>query len=445
MFNFSENVYCDVRIEREFKTKIIYNDGDLQQNNEEEYSCAFIRLYDGARWFYSSITDEEKIQDEIDRLTDLAGERVVTEDDPAIKNLHGNVYNNMRYEDCAVKNISNEYKDNYLKKYFSIFGMYKQVSSWTARYIDRYNIREFYSSKGARVKYDNNVTGISFKYILKEGEEVFTNSWQKLINPLGESEEYKEQLKESIEEGINFVKNAKPIEPGEYEAVLAPVVAGVFAHESFGHKSEADFMIGDENMKKEWEIGKKVASDILSIVDYGDVEGSGYTPVDDEGNATCKTYLIKEGVLAGRLHDSMTASILDEEATGNGRAVSFEFEPIPRMTNTYIEPGDKTVEELIAEVKDGIFIKDINHGSGMSTFTLAPAMSYRIRDGKLAEPLKIAVATGSVFETLNLIDGLSNEVEIMSFITGGCGKMEQFPLPVGFGGPYVRIKKLFVQ
>ena len=311
-------------------------------------------------------------------MTNLAKNRGNIQHDPAIKNLHGNVYNNMRYEDSAVKNISNEYKDSYLKEFFSILGEYKEISSWTARYLDRYNIKEFYSSKGSSVKYDNNVTGIAFKFVLKHGEEVFTHNWQKVIDPLGEREEHKKQLKASIEEGINFVKNAKQIEPGEYVAILSPVVAGVFAHESFGHKSEADFMIGDDNMKKEWQIGKKVASDILSIVDYGDIEGIGYTPVDDEGNRACKTYLIKEGVLAGRLHDSMTASILEEEPTGNGRAVSFEYEPIPRMTNTYIEPGDNTVDELIAEVKDGIFIKDINHGSGMSTFTLAPSMSYRI-------------------------------------------------------------------
>lgn len=445
MFNFHEDVYCDVRIEREFKTRIEYSDGELHQNSEEDYCCAFIRVYDGDRWYYSSITDEGKIQDEIDSLSNVAKKHSEIIENSVIKKLSATEYECLKYEHCSVKNISNQYKDKYLKEYFGIMDEYSQISSWTARYIDRYNIREFYSSKGSKVKYDNNVTGLSFKLTLKQGEEVFTHSWQKLVNPLGDITENRNLLKEAIEEGVNFVKYAETVEPGEYVAVLAPVVAGVFAHESFGHKSEADFMIGDETMKEEWQLGKQVGSSILSIVDYGDIEGAGYTPVDDEGNKSSKTYLIKDGILAGRLHDSTTAAILDEETTGNGRAVNFEFEPIPRMTNTYIEKGDKTVEELIGEVKEGIYIKDINHGSGMSTFTLAPSISYRIRDGKIAEPLKIAVATGSVFETLNLIDGLSDEVKILSFITGGCGKMEQYPLPVGFGGPYVRLKRLFVQ
>ncbi len=445
MFKFCDDLYSDVRIEREFKTRITYFNGELQQNSEDDYSCAFIRVFDGDRWHYSSITDESKIQEEIDKLSNIANKNSKIGENPIVKKLNINDYTNLQYEQESVKKISNEDKDDYLKGYFEVINNFKEISSWTARYIDRYNIREFYSSKGSSINYDNNVTGISFKFTLKHNEEVFTDSWQKLIKPLEESKDNKKLLSEAIDEGLYFVKYAKVVEPGDYVAVLAPVVAGVFAHESFGHKSEADFMIGDESMLEEWQLGKQVGSNILSIVDYGDIEGSGYTPYDDEGNKCNKTYLIKEGKLTGRLHDSITAAMLNETPTGNGRAVNFEFEPIPRMTNTYIEKGDKTFEELIGEVKDGIYIKDINHGSGMSTFTLAPSISYRIKDGKLAEPLKIAVATGTVFETLNLIDGLSNEVEILSFLTGGCGKMEQFPLPVGFGGPYVRVKKLFVQ
>ena len=96
----------------------------------------------------------------------------------------------------------------------------------------------------------------------------------------------------------------------------------MFAHESFGHKSESDFMLGDENMKKEWTLGKKVGADILSIYDSGEEEGSGYVPFDDEGTRTQKTYLIKNGVLTGRLHSAATAADLEEEVTGNARAIN---------------------------------------------------------------------------------------------------------------------------
>ena len=141
----------------------------------------------------------------------------------------------------------------------------------------------------------------------------------------------------------------------------------------------------------------------------------------------------------------MTAAVLDEEVTGNARAINCTFEPIVRMTNTYIEGGDCTFDELISPIQKGYYIKSINHGSGMSTFTIAPSVAYEIVDGKLGAPVQISVITGNVFETLGLIDGLSKDVEMLSFVTGGCGKMEQHPLPVGFGGPCVRVSCMKVQ
>lgn len=131
--------------------------------------------------------------------------------------------------------------------------------------------------------------------------------------------------------------------------------------------------------------------------------------------------------------------------TGNARAIDCTFEPIVRMTTTYIEGGDLDFDQLIAPIKKGYYIKTIRHGSGMSTFTIAPSLAYEIVDGKLGRPVQISVLTGSVFETLGLIDGLTRDVQLLSFVTGGCGKMEQMNLPVGFGGPYVRVSSMNVQ
>lgn len=168
-------------------------------------------------------------------------------------------------------------------------------------------------------------------------------------------------------------------------------------------------------------------------------------PYDDEGTKARKNYLIKNGVLAGRLHSAQTAAALDEGLTGNARAIDCTFEPIVRMTTTYIEGGDLDFDQLIAPIKKGYYIKTIRHGSGMSTFTIAPSLAYEIVDGKLGRPVQISVLTGSVFETLGLIDGLTRDVQLLSFVTGGCGKMEQMNLPVGFGGPYVRVSSMNVQ
>ena len=236
-----------------------------------------------------------------------------------------------------------------------------------------------------------------------------------------------------------------PVTPGKYTCILSPVTTGVFAHESFGHKSESDFMVGDETMKKEWVLGKKVGSNILNIVDTGSIEGAGYVPFDDEGTKCKKNYIIKDGILNGRLHSSSTATILDENLTGNARAMNFLYEPLVRMTTTFIDKGSDTKESLFANVKEGIYIDTIRHGSGMTTFTIAPARAYMIHNGKISEPVKISVISGNVMSTLNKIDGISDKVELFSFALGGCGKMEQYPLKVGIGGPYIRVNEINIQ
>ncbi len=243
----------------------------------------------------------------------------------------------------------------------------------------------------------------------------------------------------------NTLKTQSPSKRAVNPVILAPIATGVFAHESFGHKSEADFMLGDETMAKEWTIGKKVGSDILTIRETGVFEGSGYVPYDDEGTKATDTYLIKNGILSGRLHSATTAAALNEELTGNARAINCNYEPIVRMTSTFIEAGTSTVDELIAGIQHGYYVHSIKHGSGMSTFTIAPSIAYEIENGKLGKPVKIAVLTGNVFETLGLIDGVANDRELLSFVTGGCGKMEQYPLNVGLGGPHIRVSKMNIQ
>ena len=314
-----------------------------------------------------------------------------------------------------------------------------------ARYIDRNSLYKFYSSKGADITYDFQTTGEAYSMAFTHNNETLQEQLSHAKTDFAELGYTDKQLADFVAECENYIKNAKAIVPGSYPVVFAPQVTGVFAHESFGHKSESDFMLGDETMAKEWQIGKRVASPLLTIRESGVHPGSGYVPYDDEGTAATDTYLINKGVLSGRLHSATTAAALDEQLTGNARAINCDYEPIVRMTTTYVDNGDSTPEQLIADVGHGYYIKSYKHGSGMSTFTIAPSIAYEIVDGKIGDPVKIAVLTGNVFETLGLIDGVANDLTLLSFVTGGCGKLEQFPLNVGLGGPHIRISKMNVQ
>lgn len=444
MYKFNPKFYADVRIEDRFTTAIVYKNGALDSCRVRNEKRAFIRVYDGQIWLYASTSDTNKIQSELDNLYAQATPCDDIANHPIVKRYQVNVATEYKFENRNVRNVSVEDKKELCKRILphvkSQFLAMSQIG-----YQDRNSRYEFYSSKGADIKYDYQMCGILAVGVLAAPDD-FVQAVYQLAKPyFDEIKGFEADIEKKMADADNFVQNAKPCKKGKYPVILSPMAAGMFAHESFGHKSEADFMLGDEQMAKEWVLGKKVGSEILSIVDTGADFGSGYVPFDDEGTRCTKTYLIKDGILCGRLHSATTAAALDEELTGNARAIDCKFEPIVRMTNTYIEPGNSTFDELVAGIDEGYFIDTVSHGSGGSTFTIAPSIAYEIKNGKLGGPVKISVVTGDVFETLMKIDGLSDETVFEDGVFGGCGKMEQFPLHVLDGGPFVRVKEMNVQ
>lgn len=445
MFTFHKGLYTDVRIEDVFETRIQYARETLEESKVRQYKGAFIRVFDGKLWYYASTSDTGNIQAEIDRLSKLADPDKSIASHPIVRAFEVNKGDNIQFEENSVASVSREKKNQALKAFFPVVSGHETIKLWKGHYVDTRKVFRFFSSKGAQLKWDVQGVGISFSLNLAEGDKTFSERFSRAYTCFDHMEHVEGELAAFIEKCEDYLRNAQTITPGKYTVVLSPLTAGVFAHESFGHKSEADFMVGDETMKREWAIGTKVGSDILSIADSGSIAGSGYVPFDDEGTKSRTTYLIKDGLLTGRLHSASTAAQLEEGVTGNARALNFEYEPIVRMTTTYILPGKQSFEELVAGVEDGFYIETLNHGSGLSVFTLAPSLAYRIRNGKIAEPVKISVISGTVFETLSDIDGLSEQMKLYSFVLGGCGKMEQYPLPVSFGGPYVRVRNMNVQ
>ena len=442
MYDFPDKLYTDVRLEEVYETLVAYTYDTLDQARERRYRAAFVRVYDGDRWYHAATTDPGEVQSEISRLAGYASPNDGIERDPVVAQLTVERNDREDFASSRVDQIDLAQKDDALRSHFAPF-QDGSVASWSPFYKDGHVRKSFFNSKGARLSWDYQKAGLGIGFSLAgDGDRRFTEAYQngatRFEDLLGDEDTSRERL----DRAKAFVAKADPLGEAKLPMVLSPTVAGVFAHESFGHKSEADFMIGDETMRREWAIGSEVGAPMLSIVDDGSVDGVGFAPYDDEGTPAAKTYLIKDGKLSGRLHSCSTAADLQEAPTGNARAVTFEYQPIVRMTTTYIDAGTQTKDQLIAGVEDGLLVDGLLHGSGLSTFTIAPTFAYRIKDGAVAEPVQVSVITGSVFETLGKIDGLSDTVELLSFVRGGCGKGEQFPLPVGFGGPWVRVSEL---
>ena len=443
MINFPKNFYSDVRIERNYNSMLGIKMGQLGEIDENNDVGAFIRLFDGKRWYYSSISDLELINDELEKLASLATPNPDINNHPVVLKFQKNTGDYCRFQKNNVKNIPLNDKLALAQDYCKLVENDSEIKFWTVIYFDSNIVKEFSSSIGCNIVFDTQMLYIGINFRLCNDSDVFDENWHEAVTYFEDLKNKQNNAIKFIEKTKNFLKNAQTIPGGKYTVVLSPKAAGVFAHESFGHKSEADFMLGNEESIKEWKLGKKVGSDKLSIIDDGNIIGNGYTPFDDEGNRACKTTLIEKGILKGRLHSTETASEFNEEVTGNARALNFGYEPIVRMTSTYIDIDSKmTKEELIKGVKYGIFIDTIKYGSGMTDFTIAPSLAYLIEDGKITKPVKISVITGNVMKTLYLIDAVSNELELHG---GACGKDEQIGLLVSNGGPYVRVKEIDVK
>jgi len=238
--------------------------------------------------------------------------------------------------------------------------------------------------------------------------------------------------------------SAPEVKGGNYTVVLDPVLAGVFVHEAFGHLSEADHIYENPQMRDIMVLGRSFGGRHLNIVDGAAVPGlRGSYRYDDEGTPAGKTYLIKEGVLNSRLHSRETAAKMGEEPTGNARAINFTYPPIVRMTNTYIEPGSTTFNDMISGISEGVYAKDWYGGTtSLEMFTFSAGEAYMIRGGRIAEMIRPVVLSGNVFTTLHNIDAIGDDLDMNQ--GGGCGKAGQSPLPVSNGSPHIRIQNCLV-
>jgi len=235
------------------------------------------------------------------------------------------------------------------------------------------------------------------------------------------------------------------VQGGAYPVVLDPELAGVFIHEAFGHLSEADFVYENPQAREMMTLGRRFGKKVLNVGDNGAAPGlRGTLPFDDEGTPTQDSALIREGLLVGRLHSRETAAAMNERPTGNARAISFRHPPIVRMTNTYIGNGRGTFDDLIKDIKLGVYACSAFGGQTLlENFSFTAAYGHMIRDGAVAELVKDVVLAGNLFQTLDRIDHIAGDFR-WNQMGGGCGKAGQYPLPVTEGAPHVRIEEALI-
>lgn len=232
---------------------------------------------------------------------------------------------------------------------------------------------------------------------------------------------------------------------GEQTVVLAPGWSGILLHEAVGHGLEADFIRKGTSLFA-GKLGEKVASELVTVIDDGTMANArGSLNVDDEGTPTRFKVLIERGVLKGYMYDSLNAKLMKTESTGSGRRESFKHTPLPRMTNTYLAPGEDTPEDIIKGVEGGIYCANFGGGQVDITngnFVFEVSEAYEIKKGRLGRPLKGVTLIGVGPEALKNVSRVGND-PMPDPGMGTCGKDGQ-GVPVGVGLPTVRIDRMTV-
>lgn len=334
------------------------------------------------------------------------------------------------------KSLAQEYNDILLR-------FDPQIVDTHTAYFDTFTRLVFANSEGTYIEEERPMVNIAFSAVARKDGNV-QRAFEAVSKVAGfDAVSGHQELAQAVARRAVDLLTAPPVKGGRFPVVCNPKMAGVFAHEAFGHLSEADFVYENPQAQEMMVLGRRFGRDILTIADDGSIPGlRGTHPYDDEGTPTGRTDLIKDGVLVGRLHSRETAAKMGEQPTGNARATSYRYPPIVRMTNTFIEGGDTPLEQMISEIDHGVYACDAFGGqTALENFSFSAAYGYLIRDGEIAELVRDVVLSGNLFVTLKHIDAIGDDFQWAEW--GRCGK-GQGGLPVTMGAPHIRIQDVLI-
>jgi len=434
--------YIEAHLEESQSSYITYRGNELESTGRATAIGGNIRALVRGGWGFASFNNLGELPGKVNLAVKQAGlaskgKSKLAEVEPVVDTVPAEIDKNP-----VVAPLTE--KKQLLDEYNDIIWRTPKLQTSIISYGDGYKKTAFASSLGSYIKQERADIALRLTAVATEGNEVQQTGLS--IGSPGDFDtitNLHQKVEEMARHAVELL-SAPQAKGGEYTVVLDPVLAGVFVHEAFGHLSEADFVYENDRLRQIMTLGKTFGSSELNIVDSAAVPGlRGSYKYDDEGVLATKTYLIREGRLVGRLHSRETAAKMREKPTGNARAINYRYPPIVRMTNTYIEPRSTSFEEIIGDIKEGIYAKNWYGGTtSMEMFTFSAGEAYMIRNGKLAETLRPVVLTGNVFTTLQNIDAIGNDLEMNQ--GGGCGKGEQMPLPVANGSPHIRIRRCLI-
>jgi TldD protein len=446
--------YAEARLEHSKSMGFALKNGVPQISGFEKSQGVGIRfIVDGAMQFIST---DELVKGKIAELIDMgirnakASKKLVSPIELADVRTEKKSYEVK--EKVKASNVDSKDKlDVLLNVEKELMGSKLNVPSRFFVISDEQVEKYFVNSDGSRIK--SKIPYVAFSFLITAMEKnetkqrhlssVATGGWEKILE-WDISEKVLHEAKVLIEN----IKFGRAPPKGEVDLVAAPEIVGIAMHESVGHPYEADRILGREAAQAGESfltpdmIGMKIGKESINVVDDPVLEGSGgFYLYDDEGVKARRKFLIREGKINELLHNRETAASLKKESNASARAMDFAYEPIVRMSNTFMLPGEFSEEELIEDVKLGVYMKSFmewNIDDKRVNERYVGNEAYLIENGKVKWPIKKPVIETTTLNFFASIDSTSKKVE---FYSGSCGKGEPMQgIPVWMGGPSIRLK-----
>ncbi|MDX2241752.1 MAG: TldD/PmbA family protein [Leptolyngbyaceae cyanobacterium bins.302] len=436
--------YLAVRLEAAEGTDILLRGTKIETLSEGISIGGHVRACHKGGWGFASFNQLSTLKDRIEEA--IAAARLVGDEETTLSPVP------IIQDICTLpligsdpRNISLSQKKELCHHYGDILRTFSsKIATVSVRYGDSAQRVILATSEGTLLEQSWVDMEMRFAATARNGETVqtgreTTGSRKAYEDLLGLDDQVQSAAQRAVESLV-----LPPVKGNTYTIVIDPILTGLFVHEAFGHLSEADMAYENPDLMETMSLGRRFGPEGLQIFDGAAPEGHrGSYFYDDEGTPATTTQLIKDGVLVGRLHSRETAGKLEETPTGNARCLNYHFPPIVRMTNTWIERGTTPVADLFNGIREGVYAR--NWLGGMTNgemFTFTAGEAWMIRNGKIAEPVRDVTLSGNAFKTLADIEAIGND--FFWDESGGCGKGGQGGLPVGCGGPSLRIRNVVV-
>ncbi len=436
--------YADIRIEESETTRLIFRGKELDEIGRGFERGGCLRVFHQGNWGVATFnTIDEKLKD----LADEVALQVLSlpRREGGITPLPARDETVRVPKEFDPRKVPLAEKHDLIKHYNDILLQTPEIITTISIYHDLWRTTYWYSTEDRYIEEERIYTGFACRAIARDGTNI-----QDYGESYGRQEGFaalknQEPKVERIARIALDLLKAEPVQAGKYTVVIDPLLGGVFAHEAFGHLSEADHIAENERLREKMKKGTRFGVDELSIVDDATLPRErGSFHYDDEGIPAQRTELIRHGILVGHLHDRQSAHQMGENVTGNARAISYRFAPIVRMSNTYIEPRNKSLEEMLAEMDTGLYVVGSRGGmTELEAFTFAAQYAFLVEKGKKQRMVRDVTLSGNVFQTMKNIVAIGSDLVIHGGL-GGCGKSGQAPLPVGTGAPHLMIKDVII-